>query len=77
MSIVQMGYLVNFSEKTSFVFKHHPGDNFTERKDILCSREYLAQMILDSNYLVWDAHCLNIHDYQINNSDQEMEVRGF
>ena len=39
------GYLIEYKEKTSFLYYKEPGDNFTEKRRALVSREILAQML--------------------------------
>lgn len=48
------GYLIEYKEKKSFFYHEEPGDNFTEKRKALVSREILAQMLstfTDLSYL--------------------------
>lgn len=78
MSEIQMGYLAKFSEKTiSILDDGFPFPSYTDSKYILCSGEYLANMILNDAFIVFESFYLNIPEYQINHSGEELEVLGF
>lgn len=49
------GYLIEYQKQTTFFFREVPGDNYTEKRKALVSREVFAQMLNTHNYVVYTA----------------------
>lgn len=49
------GYLIEYQKQTSLFFREVPGDNFTEKRMALVSREIFAKMLNAHNYIVYTA----------------------
>ena len=67
------GYLIEYKEKTSFLYYEEPGDNFTEKRKALVSREILAQMLNTYRYIIFVAYLVDMDQYR-NNCDNAIEV---
>lgn len=62
-------YLIEYEEKRSFFFKEEPGDNFTEKRKALVSREILAQMLNTYRFIVFIAYLVDMEQYRDNCED--------
>lgn len=60
------GYLIEYKEKTSFLYYEEPGDNFTEKRKALVSREILAQMLSTYRFVIFVAYLVDISPYKMN-----------
>ena len=60
------GYLIEYKEKTSFLYYKEPGDNFTEKRRALVSREILAQMLSTYRFVIFVAYLVDISQYKMN-----------
>ena len=60
------GYLIEYKEKTSFLYYEEPGDNFTEKCKALVSREILAQMLSTYRFVIFVAYLADISQYKMN-----------
>ncbi|HJC67429.1 MAG TPA: hypothetical protein H9931_12085 [Candidatus Enterocloster excrementigallinarum] len=49
------GYQIEYQKQTSFFFREVPGDNYTEKRRALVSREIFAKMLNAHNYVVYTA----------------------
>lgn len=49
------GYQIEYQKQTSFFFREVPGDNYTEKRRALVSREIFAKMLNAHNYIVYTA----------------------
>ena len=49
------GYQIEYQKQTSFFFRKVPGDNYTEKRRALVSREIFAKMLNAHNYIVYTA----------------------
>lgn len=67
------GYLIEYKEKTSFLYYEEPGDNFTEKRKALVSREILAQMLNTYRYIIFVAYLVDMDQYR-NNCDNAIEI---
>ncbi len=63
------GYLIEYKEKISFLFIEEPGDNFTEKRKALVSREILAQMLNTSRYIIFVACLVDMSQYKMNHDE--------
>lgn len=66
------GYLIEYKEKTSFLYYKEPGDNFTEKRRALVSREILAQMLSTSRFIIFVAYLVDMSQFKVN-SDEPIE----
>lgn len=66
------GYLIEYKEKTGFLYFKEPGDNFTEERKALVSRKTLAQILGMHKYLVFTAHLIDIDQYKHNMPEIEI-----
>lgn len=71
--MIVTGYLIEYKEKTSFFYYEEPGDNFTEKRKALVSREILAQMLNTYRYIIFVAYLVDMDQYR-NNCDNAIEV---
>lgn len=71
--MIVTGYLIEYKEKSSFFFKEEPGDNFTEKRKALVSREILAQMLNTYRYIIFVAYLVDMDQYR-NNCDNAIEI---
>lgn len=69
MLMMTAGYLIEYREKTSFFFKKEPGDNFTEKRKALVSREILAQMLNTYRYIIFVAYLIDMSHYRMNHDE--------
>jgi len=75
---MRIGYLVEYSEKTSLFFQKEPGDNISERKEVICSKSKLIELLQnESKYIIWNTRWVNADDYQLNHPDNRLEEWGF
>lgn len=58
------GNLIEYEEKSSFFFKEEPGDNFTEKRKALVSREILAQMLSTYRFIIFVAYLVDVEQYR-------------
>ena len=63
------GYLIEYKEKISFLYHEEPGDNFTERRKALVSREILAQMLSTYRFIIFVAYRVDIGQYKMNHDE--------
>ncbi len=63
------GNLIEYEEKSSFFFKEEPGDNFTEKRKALVSREILAQMLSTYRFIIFVAYLVDVEQYRDNCED--------
>lgn len=73
MQGIKQGYLIEYSEKTSLFFKSEPGDNFTERRTVICSKKRLADILMGLRYVVWSAQWINVLEYKKNHPEEALE----
>lgn len=64
-----MGYLIEYKEKTSFLYREKPGDNFTERRKALVSREILAKMLGTYRFIIFVAYLVDMSQYKMNHDE--------
>ena len=67
--MIVTGYLIEYKEKTSFLYREEPGDNFTERRKALVSREILAQMLSTYRFIIFVAYLVDMSQYRDNCGD--------
>ena len=67
------GYLIEYKEKKSFFYHEEPGDNFTEKRKALVSREILAQMLSTYRYIIFVAYLVDMSRYRMNH-DESIET---
>lgn len=67
------GYLIEYKEKTSFLYYKEPGDNFTEKRRALVSREILAQMLSTYRFIIFVAYLVDMSQYRMN-YDEPIEI---
>lgn len=67
------GYLIEYKEKTSFFYYEEPGDNFTERRKALVSREMLAQMLSTYRFIIFAMYLVDMSQYKMNH-DEPIEI---
>lgn len=67
--MIVTGYLIEYKEKSSFFFKEEPGDNFTEKRKALVSREILAQMLNTYRYIIFVAYLVDMSQYRMNHDE--------
>ena len=60
------GYLIEYKEKTGFLYTVEPGDNFTEKRKALVSREVLARMLNSYRFIIFVAYLVDISQYKMN-----------
>lgn len=60
------GYLIEYKEKTSFLYYKEPGDNFTEKRRALVSREIMAQMLSTYRFIIFVAYLVDMSQYRMN-----------
>ena len=60
------GYLIEYKEKTSFLYYTEPGDNFTEKRRELVSREIMAQMLSTYRFIIFVAYLVDVSQYRMN-----------
>ena len=53
-------------EKTSFLYREEPGDNFTEKRKALVSRDILAQMLSTYRFIIFVAYLVDVSQYKMN-----------
>lgn len=58
------GYLIEYKEKTSFLYYEEPGDNFTEKRKALVSREILAKMLSTYRFVIFVAYLVDMSQYR-------------
>ena len=63
------GYLIEYKEKISFLYHEEPGDNFTERRKALVSREILAQMLSTYRFIIFVAYLVDMSQYRVNHDE--------
>lgn len=63
------GYLIEYKEETSFLYHEGPGDNFTEKRKALVSREILAQMLSTYRFIIFVAYLVDVEQYRDNCED--------
>ena len=63
------GNLIEYEEKSAFFFKEEPGDNFTEKRKALVSREILAQMLSTYRFIIFVAYLVDVEQYRDNCED--------
>ena len=63
------GYFIEYKEKTSFLYYEEPGDNFTEKRKALVSREILAQMLGTYRFIIFIAYLVDVEQYRDNYED--------
>ncbi|HJB19036.1 MAG TPA: hypothetical protein H9782_07235 [Candidatus Bariatricus faecipullorum] len=63
------GYLIEYKKKTSFLYRDEPGDNFTEKRKALVSREILAQMLSTYRFIIFVAYLVDVEQYRDNCED--------
>lgn len=63
------GNLIEYEEKSSFFFKEESGDNFTEKRKALVSREILAQMLSTYRFIIFVAYLVDVEQYRDNCED--------
>lgn len=68
------GYLIEYKEKTSFLYYKEPGDNFTEKRRALVSREILAQMLSTYRFVIFVAYLVDMEQYKSNCEDIIEEI---
>ena len=68
------GYLIEYKEKTSFLYYKEPGDNFTEKRRALVSREILAQMLSTYRFIIFVAYLVDMEQYKSNCEDIIEEI---
>lgn len=74
---MKVGYLVEYSKKTSFFSTKALGDNIEERKVFLCSESYLAELLSRRALgVVWSAKWVDVEAYQSNHGGSTPE-HGF
>lgn len=54
------GYLIEYKEKTSFLYHEEPGDIFTEKRKAFVSWEILAQMLSTYRFIIFVAYLVDI-----------------
>lgn len=64
-----IGHLIEYKEKTSFLYYEEPGDNFTEKRKALVSREILAQMLNTYRYIIFVAYLVDMRQYRMNHDE--------
>ena len=64
--MIVTGYLIEYKEKTSFLYYEEPGDNFTERRKALVSREMLAQMLSTYRFIIFAMYLVDMSQYRMN-----------
>ena len=74
--IVVTGYLIEYKEKTSFLYHKDPEDNFTERRKALVSREILAQMPSTYQFIIFVAYLVDMSQYKINHDEPIETITG-
>ena len=62
-------YLIEYKKKTSFLSRDEPGDNFTEKRKALVSREILAQMLSTYRFIIFVAYLVDVEQYRDNCED--------
>ena len=67
--MIVTGYLIEYKEKTSFLYYKEPGDNFTERRKALVSREILAQMLSTYRFIIFVAYLVDMSQYRMNHDE--------
>ena len=67
------GYLIEYKERTSFLYHEEPGDNFTEKRKALVSREILAQMLSTYRYIIFVAYLVDMSRYRMHH-DESIET---
>ena len=67
------GYLIEYKEKTSFFYYEEPGDNFTERRKALVSREMLAQMLSTYRFIIFAMYLVDMSQDKMNH-DEPIEI---
>lgn len=67
------GYLIEYKEKTGFLYTVEPGDNFTEKRKALVSREVLARMLNSYRFIIFVAYMVDMSQYKINH-DESIET---
>ena len=60
------GYFIEYKEKTSFLYREEPGDNFTEKRKALVSREILVQMLSTYRFIIFVAYLVDMSQYKMN-----------
>ena len=68
------GYLIEYKEKTSFLYYEEPGDIFTEKRKALVSREILAQMLSTYRFVIFVAYLVDMEQYKSNCEDIIEEI---
>lgn len=68
------GYLIEYKEKTSFLYYKEPGDNFTEKRRALVSREILAQMLSTYRFVIFVVYLVDMEQYKSNCEDIIEEI---
>ena len=68
------GYLIEYKEKTSFLYYEEPGDNFTEKRKALVSREILAKMRSTYRFVIFVAYLVDMEQYKSNCEDIIEEI---
>lgn len=63
------GYLIEYKGETSFLYHEEPGDNFTEKRKALVSREILAQMLSTYRFIIFVAYLVDVEQYRDNCED--------
>ena len=64
--MIVTGSLIEYKEKTSFLYYEEPGDNFTEKRKALVSREILAQMLSTYRFIIFVAYLVDMSQYRMN-----------
>lgn len=63
------GYLIEYKEKTSFLYCEEPRENFTERRKALVSREMLAQMLSTYRFIIFATYLVDMSQYKMNHDE--------
>ncbi len=72
--MIKSGYLIDYCEQTSLFYKKVPGDNYTESRKALVSRETLSQMLKTCQYLLFTACFIaDVRQYMMN-ADKPVEI---
>lgn len=70
---IMTGYLIEYQKQISFFFKKVPGDNFTEKRKALVSREMLAQMLSTYRFIIFAMYLVDMSQYKMNH-DEPIEI---
>ena len=68
------GYQIEYQKQTSFFFREVPGDNYTEKRRALVSREILAKMLSTYRFVIFVAYLVDMEQYKSNCEDIIEEI---